>query len=220
MPTASHSPAPTPAESWAALRAGNARFAGGAVQHPSQGAARRHETAVSQHPFAVVFGCSDSRVAAELVFDQGLGDLFVVRNAGHVIDPSVVGSIEFGVEILGASLVVVLGHDSCGAVAAAAQTLATGEEPPGFIRAVVDGVIPSIVGLTSQGTEAFAAMDAAQLLREHVRHTVGALTAYSTALAAAVADGRCAVVGVEYDLVDGEARLVTVSGEVGEAPVA
>ncbi|HWK93631.1 MAG TPA: carbonic anhydrase [Luteimicrobium sp.] len=210
----------TPTESWSALREGNARFVRDEMAHPSQDTTRRHETALAQHPFAVVFGCSDSRVASELIFDQGLGDLFVVRNAGHVVDPAVLGSIEFGVDILGASLVVVLGHSSCGAVGAAARTLRTGEEPSGFVRAVTDGVIPSIVGLTAQGPEAFAAMDETVLLREHVRHTVTTLPAYSAALRKAVDEGRCAIVGVEYDLRDGEARLVEVEGEVGEAPVA
>ncbi|GAA4829716.1 carbonic anhydrase [Luteimicrobium xylanilyticum] len=211
---------PTPAESWSALREGNARFVRDEMAHPSQDTTRRQETALAQHPFGVVFGCSDSRVASELIFDQGLGDLFVVRNAGHVVDPAVLGSIEFGVEILGANLVVVLGHSSCGAVAAAASTLRTGEEPPGFVRAVTDGVIPSIVGLTAQGPEAFAAMDEALLLSAHVRHTVAALPAYSAALRTAVDEGRCAIVGVEYDLREGEARLVAVAGDVGETPVA
>jgi carbonic anhydrase len=209
----------TPTESWSALREGNARFVRDEMRHPSQDAMRRQETALSQHPFGVVFGCSDSRVASELIFDQGLGDLFVVRNAGHVVDPAALGSIEFGVDLLGASLVVVLGHRSCGAVAAAARTLRTGEQPQGFVRAVTDGVIPSIVGLTAQGPEAFAAMDEAQLLRQHVRHTVEMLQGYSAGLRTAVEEGRCAIVGVEYDLRDGAAHLVEVAGEVGETPV-
>lgn len=208
----------TPAEAWASLRSGNDRFVGGSPEHPSQGADRRRELSVAQHPHAVVFGCSDSRVAAEIIFDQGLGDVFVVRTAGHVLDTTVVGSVEYGVEVLGVPLVVVLGHDSCGAVAAAAHTLATGEQPAGFVRAVVDRVIPSIVSITSS-IGGVAAIEPDVLRREHVRHTVEMLHGYSAALAAAVAEGRCAIVGVEYDLAEGGARLVDVLGDVGEAPI-
>jgi carbonic anhydrase len=111
----------TPAEALSALREGNERFVRGEMLHPSQGVDHRSELSVAQHPFAVIFGCSDSRVAAEIIFDQGLGDVFVVRTAGHVLDTTVIGSIEYGVDVLGASLVVVLGHDSCGAVAAATR---------------------------------------------------------------------------------------------------
>ena len=109
----------TPAAAWAELRAGNTRFIEDKMEHPSQGFDRREQLKVAQHPFAVVFGCSDSRVAAEIIFDQGLGDVFVVRTAGHVVDTTVIGSIEYGVDVLDTRLVVVLGHDSCGAVAAA-----------------------------------------------------------------------------------------------------
>ena len=137
----------TPAEAWAELLAGNERFVRGEMAHPSQDVDHRAALSGAQNPFAVVFGCSDSRVAAEIVFDRGLGDLFVVRTAGHVVDTTVVGSIEYGVQVLGAPLVIVLGHDSCGAVAAAADALATGRMPDGFVRAIVDRVIPSIVAL-------------------------------------------------------------------------
>ena len=104
----------TPAEAWAKLARGNDRFVAGDHWHPNQDAARRDSLTEGQTPFAVFFGCADSRVAAEIIFDRGLGDLFVVRTAGHVIDPGVLGSIEFGVAILDIPLVVILGHDSCG----------------------------------------------------------------------------------------------------------
>lgn len=213
----------TPTEAWAALRTGNDRFVRDAMEHPSQGIARRAEVSTEQHPFAVVFGCSDSRVAAEIIFDQGLGDVFVVRTAGHVLDTTVIGSIEYGVEVLGASLVVVLGHDSCGAVAAATAALTTGEQPRGFVRAVVDRVIPSIVSL-AHGTAAdggprdLTHVSPAELGHEHVRHTVDMLTSYSVTLSEAVQAGRCAVVGVEYALSDGRVHLTTVAGDVGDAP--
>jgi carbonic anhydrase len=200
----------TPAEAWAALREGNDRFVRGEMEHPSQSIERRTEVSAEQHPFAVLFGCSDSRVAAEIIFDQGLGDLFVVRTAGHVLDTTVIGSIEYGVSVLGAPLVVVLGHDSCGAVAAATAALTDGELPRGFVRAVVDRVIPSIVGLLGSG-EPF---DAAALGHEHVRHTVQMLQGYSVSLAEEIAAGRCAIVGLEYTLADGRVQLAEVVGDV------
>lgn len=220
----------TPAEAWAALVAGNDRFVRGAMEHPSQGVDHRAELSAAQAPFAVVFGCSDSRVAAEIIFDRGLGDLFVVRTAGHVVDTTVLGSIEYGVDVLGASLVVVLGHDSCGAVAAAAEALTTGVMPTGFVRAVVDRVIPSIVDLPSDGGhgtgrdgEPVAAggprrvvvPSAEALGREHIRHTLDMLLSYSAALRDAVEAGRCAVMGVEYALAEGRARAVDARGAVG-----
>lgn len=222
----------SPAQAWARLRDGNARFVDGRVLHPSQGAERRTELSAAQHPFAVVLGCSDSRVAAEIVFDQGLGDLFVVRTAGHVLDTTVIGSIEYGVEVVGASLVVVLGHDSCGAVAAAVDTLRTGRRPSGFVGAVVDRVIPSIVGVTgalfaprdagaagpraAEGADAAApALDDETLGREHLRHTVETLQAYSVTLATAVREGRCGIVGAQYTLVDGRVHPTDPIGTIG-----
>ncbi|WP_043501622.1 carbonic anhydrase [Georgenia sp. SUBG003] len=147
----------TPAQAWQRLQEGNARFVADAVQHPSQGAAHRAAVAQEQHPFAVLLGCSDSRVAAEIVFDQGLGDLFVVRTAGHVLDATVIGSVEYGVDVLGAPLVVVLGHDRCGAVGAATEALLTSRMPTGFVRSVVERVIPSLVTHAELGTGQAAA---------------------------------------------------------------
>ncbi len=210
-------PPGTPADAWAALRSGNQRFVEDRMEHPSQGIARRTEVSVAQHPFAVVFGCSDSRVAAEIIFDQGLGDVFVVRTAGHVLDTTVIGSIEYGVEVLGAALVVVLAHDSCGAVAAATEAITHGNPTPGFVQAVVDRVIPSIVGLTASGRP-LDSFDAATLGHEHVLHTARQLHAYSVSLADSVAAGRCAIVSVEYTLADGRARLSQVIGDIGAGP--
>lgn len=205
----------TPARAWAALLEGNERFVRGHMRHPSQDADRRRAVAAGQQPFAVIFGCSDSRVAAEIVFDQGLGDLFVVRTAGHVVDTTVVGSIEYGVEVLGAALVVVLGHDQCGALAAANHSLVTGEMPPGFIRAVVDRVIPSIVARPADRSDGEVQIaEQPVLLREHVRNTVQMVHGYSASLTAAVAQGRCAVVGAEYALAEGRVQLVESLGDV------
>jgi carbonic anhydrase len=211
----------TPAQAWHALRDGNERFLRGAMEHPSQGVERRSAVSTLQEPFAVVFGCSDSRVAAELVFDQGLGDLFVVRTAGHVVDTTVLGSIEYGVQVLGAPLVVVLGHDSCGAVGAAVEALRTGVMPSGFVRAVVDRVIPSIVSLGRPSGEdadgaprGTLAPSAAELGQEHVGVTVRMLQSYSALLRDGVESGRLAVVGAEYTLAVGRVRLVDVAGSV------
>src|SRR5579884_2548366 len=104
---------PTPQEAFDTLLRGNRRFASGTSQHPNQDAARRAETTPAQRPFAVLFGCSDSRLAAEIIFDRGLGDLFVVRTSGHVVGAEVLGTIEYGVRGLGCPLLVVLGHDAC-----------------------------------------------------------------------------------------------------------
>ncbi|SEE96618.1 carbonic anhydrase [Ruania alba] len=220
--TANDRPA-TPAEAWAALQEGNTRFISGEMAHPSQDAQRRAELSSAQYPFAVLFGCSDSRVAAEIIFDRGLGDLFVVRTAGHVVDTTVIGSIEYGVDVLGAPLVVVLGHDSCGAIAAANQALTTGDLPSNFVRAVVDRVIPSLVTGAGSPDGVRAATDDPRTVRlpdlenlqsEHVRATVRMLHSYSATLATAVEEGRCAIVGLEYALADGKARQVEVIGSI------
>ena len=199
----------TPAEAWRALQEGNARFVHGDLAHPGQDAARRAELTAGQRPFALVFGCSDSRVAAEIVFDQGLGDLFVVRTAGHVVDSGVLGSIEFGVAVLGIPLVVVLGHDSCGAVAATVEAVEDRAMPGGYLRDVVERVMPSV--LTGRRTGAETVDD---LVAEHVRHTGRLLGERSVVLADAVDKGACAVVGLFYSLADGRAHVVDALGDL------
>lgn len=198
---------PTPRDAFELLMAGNQRFVSGATEHPNQDAARRTETAPSQQPFAVLFGCSDSRLAAEIIFDRGLGDLFVVRTAGHVAGTEVLGSIEFGVSVLDAPLVVVLGHDSCGAVAAACSALENGQTPGGFVRDVVERVTPSVLAARAAGRET-----ADEILAEHIEHTVDLLLERSRVLAERVAAGRLAVVGLSYRLADGSAQLVASRG--------
>jgi carbonic anhydrase len=205
----------TPAQAWARLSDGNARFVSGEMAHPSQDADRRAKVSAAQYPFAVIFGCSDSRVAAELIFDQGLGDVFVVRTAGHVADSTVLGSIEYGVQVLGAALVVVLGHDRCGAVAAANEALVTGVMPTGFVRAVVERVIPSIVFRPADGEESPEPIaEQPVLLTQHVRNTVQMLHGISATLAEAVAAGHCAIVGAEYALDEGRVKVVETVGTI------
>ncbi|GEB48405.1 MULTISPECIES: carbonic anhydrase [Streptomyces] len=198
---------PTPREAFDTLLAGNQRFVGGAPQHPNQDAARRAEVVPSQSPFAVLFGCSDSRLAAEIIFDRGLGDLFVVRTAGHVQGPEVLGSIEYGVSVLGAPLVVVLGHDACGAVAATRSAVEDGAAAGGYVREVIERVTPSVLAARAAGRTRDE-----DFIAEHIRHTVDLLMERSRVLADAVEAGRVAVVGLSYRLVDGTARVVTARG--------
>ena len=124
----------------ARLMMGNQRYVRHKEQHPDQSLARRKELEAGQHPFAVVLSCSDSRVPPELLFDEGLGDLFVIRVAGNVVDDAVLGSIEYAVEHLGTKLVMVLGHEKCGAVSAAVEA-GTGT---GHIKALVTAIRPSV----------------------------------------------------------------------------
>ncbi|WP_410586332.1 carbonic anhydrase [Amycolatopsis sp. lyj-23] len=197
----------TPAEAFELLLAGNRRFVAGAPEHPNQDAARRAEVTPGQHPFAVLFGCSDSRLAAEIIFDRGLGDLFVVRTAGHVAGSEVLGSIEYGVAVLDCPLVVVLGHDSCGAVAAASAALDDGGTPGGYIRDVVERVTPSVLAARAAGRA-----EPDEILAEHVRHTVDLLLERSRVLANRVDAGQTAVVGLCYRLADGRADVVAARG--------
>lgn len=193
----------TPADALAELVAGNERFVGGAAVHPNQDAARRAALADSQEPFAVVFGCSDSRLAAEIIFDRGLGDLFVVRTAGHAADAAVLGSIEYAVTVLRTPLVVVLGHSSCGAVTAARDAVLTGDRPGGRLGEVVDAIAPSVREAASRGLS-----DVDQIVDVHVRRTVAQLQDGCAALATAVEEDRCAVVGMSYSLAAGVTRVL------------
>lgn len=193
----------TPVQALELLREGNRRFVDGLAEHPNQDAAHRAALAPSQYPFAVLFGCSDSRLAAEIIFDRGLGDLFVVRTAGHVAGPEVLGSIEYGISVLGCPLVVVLGHDACGAVGAARDAVDNGAAHPGYVRDVVERVTPSVLAARAAGmTEPDDFVDM------HIRLTVDQLLDRSRLLADAVAAGRVALVGLSYRLADGSARTV------------
>ncbi|GLH99187.1 carbonic anhydrase [Phytohabitans aurantiacus] len=196
-------PPVTPDRALAELRDGNQRFVTGTRIHPNQDAEHRAALAGAQTPFAVIFGCSDSRLAAEIIFDRGLGDLFVVRTAGHTMGPEVLGSIEYAVTVLHTPLVVVLGHNSCGAVTAARDAVAGGTQPTGHLRAVVDAIVPSVSVATSRNID-----DIDQIVDIHIQRTVDHLLAHSQPLARAVAAGTCAVVGMSYQLGAGEVREV------------
>jgi carbonic anhydrase len=197
----------TPAQAWQKLLDGNARFVAGSSVHPNQDAARRSSLVNEQHPFAIIFGCSDSRLAAEIIFDLGLGDAFVVRTAGHVLDAAVIGSLEYGVDVLSVPLIVILGHDSCGAVTAAKNTVDTGEMPRGGLRDLVERITPSVLTARRAGLE-----DINDMVIENVRQSSERLLDSSRAISEAVEAGRTAVVGVAYRLADGRADLVAGHG--------
>ena len=199
----------TPALAWRRLREGNERFVSGESSHPNQDASRRSSLVENQHPFAVIFGCSDSRLAAEIIFDVGLGDVFVVRTAGQVIDDAVLGSLEYSIGVLGVPLIVVLGHDSCGAVSATKSAVETGQMPVGFIRDLVERITPSV--LTSLRNDKTEVND---MVVEHVKQTSHRLVDSSRVISDAIDSGRAAVIGLSYSLADGRADLVSGIGEL------
>ncbi len=203
----------TPAQAWQKLCRGNERFRHGGPSHPHQDWVRRKETAFQQEPFAVLFGCMDSRVSAEIIFDRGLGDLAVVRTAGHVVDTGVLGSLEFAVMLLGIPLIVVLGHDRCGAISTALNAYATGQMPGGYVRDIVERVTPSMVTARTQGSS-MAEIDATGLMEEHVRHTVRLIAERSTPISDRIASGEVAMVGADYLLSVGRVQLLVGLGEL------
>ncbi len=199
----------TPALAWRRLREGNERFVSGETSHPNQDASRRSSLVENQHPFAVIFGCSDSRLAAEIIFDVGLGDVFVVRTAGQVIDDAVLGSLEYSIGVLGVPLIVVLGHDSCGAVSATKSAVETGQMPTGFIRDLVERITPSV--LTSLRNDQTEVND---MVVEHVKQTSQRLVDSSRVISDAIESGRTAVIGLSYSLAEGRANVVSGIGEL------
>ncbi|BBZ19463.1 carbonic anhydrase 2 [Mycolicibacterium gadium] len=205
-------PNTSPVTAWKALKEGNERFVAGKPEHPSQGIEHRASLTAAQKPIAAVFGCGDSRVAAEIIFDQGLGDMFVVRTAGHVIDSAVLGSIEFAVTVLNVPLIVVLGHDSCGAVKATISALDDGVVPGGYVRDIVERVMPSILAGRREG---LSRVDEFEV--RHVTETGAQLMSRSTAIAERVEAGSLAIVGLTYQLADGRAVLRDHLGDIGES---
>jgi carbonic anhydrase len=186
------------------LMDGNARFISGDALHPNQSAERRAEVVSGQHPFAIVVGCSDSRVPPEIVFDQGIGDIFVIRTAGQVIDDAALASIEYGAEHLGVPLVVVLGHDSCGAVKATVE----GGEAPGHIGYLVEAISPAVDEAAEQaanGASEEELLDAA--IDINVENIVDQLETSEPILSELVKEGRLTIVGARYHLDSGEVEI-------------
>ncbi len=184
------------------LRQGNRRFVEGGVEAPRRGAERRQALAAGQAPFAAVLGCADSRVPPELIFDEGLGDLFVVRVAGNVAAPAELGSLEFAVEELGVPLVVVLGHARCGAVRAALEAgdAGGGDAPSAALQAVMDAVQPAVAA--QQGSTLGLDDRAARAEDANIRHSVEQIRR-SALIAAAERERGVRVVGAKYGLADG-----------------
>jgi carbonic anhydrase len=215
-------PMVSPSDAISRLKEGNGRFTAGNPQHPhesvderrymaansyenpgtislgmttEQAAKRRAELTKSQHPFAIILSCSDSRVPPETVFDEGLGDLFIVRVAGNILNDEGLGSIEYGVDILGARLIVVLGHQSCGAVDAAMKTVAAKGKAPGHIQSLVTAIKP-VIDSTPKG-------DLDTTIKANVKHVVDALRSSTPILKSRVDSGDVQVVGGYYTLDSG-----------------
>jgi carbonic anhydrase len=222
-------PIVTPAEAISRLKEGNSRFTAGSMQHPhdstderkhmaansyenagmiflgmtaEQAAKRRSELTKSQHPFAIIVSCSDSRVPPEIVFDEGLGDLFVLRVAGNVINDESFGSIEYAVDHLAVRLIVVLGHQRCGAVKAAKDTIAAKTEAPAHIQSLVNAIQPAV--------EATADRDLEATIEANVKNVVQALRSSTPILKPKIDSGEVQVVGGHYSLDTG---AVTFLGE-------
>lgn len=181
------------------LMVGNTYFASGKPLRPDQSVARRTELASGQKPFAVVLTCADSRVAPEIYFDQGLGDIFVLRNAGNVLDDHVIGSIEYAVEHLGAGLIVVVGHSKCGAVAA---TVAGGHAP-GHIGSIVESIRPAFELVADQPGDKVD-----NTVRAHARRVAALLERSGPILSEAVEKKVLKVVAARYDLASGKIELL------------
>lgn len=188
------------------LMDGNARFVALKQQHPNLHIDRRLALRQKQEPFAIILGCADSRVSAELVFDAGLGDLFVCRVAGNVADDAVLGSIEYAVEHLGSNLIMVLGHARCGAVAAAVNVVEKDIALSGHVNSLIEAIEPAVHAVKGEGGDL---VDAA--VRENVRRVVARLRRTRPILHKAVESGRVKVVGARYDLDNGRIELIEVA---------
>ena len=192
-------------ESLQLLRDGNARFVADRPQAASMsGGARRAALVAGQEPFAIVLGCSDSRVPAELVFDQGFGDLFVIRVAGNIVAPSLVGSVEFAAERFGTRLVVVLGHSRCGAILATLDELTRpSERQSRNLRSIVDRVRPSVEGLLATRPGQHDDALVREAVRANIRASAEQLRHGSEILEQLIQNNRLLVVGGEYSLETG-----------------
>jgi len=208
--------APTPSKVWNEMLRGNDRFVSGEPIHPRQNVERRHELAAGQKPRAALFGCSDSRLAAEIIFDKGLGDLFVIRNAGQVTSASVIGSLEYAVAVLEVPLIVVLAHDACGAVRAAIDS--TQADAPLLPANIWRQIAPIVTAVRRVITEEGPVdIDAESVGREHLRNTVADLLSASELISEAVADGSLAIVGANYRLDEGTVVPEIIVGVVEDA---
>jgi carbonic anhydrase len=188
----------------AALRAGNRRFVD-ELRNGSGAQRQRRELPAGQDPLAIILGCSDARVPAEIVFDQGLGDLFVIRVAGNIVAPSQVGSVEFAAAAFGTRLVVVLGHSSCGAIhATLAELTRPSQDQSRNLRSIVNRIRPAVEGLLERGPIADQDSLVRQAVRANIRMSADHLRHGSEVLEQAIEKDGLLVVGAEYSLESGE----------------
>ncbi len=186
----------------ATLKEGNAKFLTDSPLRAVQGRERRLEIARGQTPFAVLVSCSDSRVPPEVLFGRGLGELFIVRNAGNTVDTVALGSIEYAIAVLGVPLVVVLGHERCGAVDAALSVVEKNTVFPGSLNQMIEPILPAALMARSTGAKGEALLDAA--VRENIRRVVTRIKNSEPVLMNPIRDGKVKVVGARYDLDDGQ----------------
>ncbi len=193
-------PSLTPDAALAALKRGNRDFLSGRGPRPVLNARRRFQIARAQYPIAVLVSCSDSRVPPELLFGRGLGELFIIRNAGNTIDTTAMGSLEYAVAELNVPLVVVMGHERCGAVGAAVAVVEKGATFPGSIGRMVEPIVPAVLDARRQNPSDL--LDAS--VRNNVRRTVSRLREFSEPMVLdRIRAGKLRVVGARYDLDDG-----------------
>jgi carbonic anhydrase len=178
---------------------GNKRFAAMNATHPNQGKERRDEVKGGQKPFAVIVGCSDSRIPPEILFDQGIGDIFVIRLAGNIVDDTALGSIEYAVDHLGTRLVVVLGHAKCGAVTAATQ----GGEAHGHIGSIVQLIIPAVEKARAKSGDLID-----NSIKENARLVAATISSSKPILSKMVEDGKIAIVPAYYSIDTGMVELL------------
>jgi carbonic anhydrase len=190
----------SPADAIAKLKEGNRRYTTGNPQHPVHTPSRRTELAKSQHPFAIILSCSDSRVPSEIVFDQSIGDLFIVRVAGNVINDEGLGSIEYAVEYLKTRLIVVMGHQRCGAVQASKEIIAANDVAPGHIESLVRAIKPAV--------ESTANCDLDTTIKANVKHVVDCLRSSTPILKRKVDSGQVQVIGGYYSLDTGSVSFL------------
>jgi len=188
-------------EALARLKAGNDRFVAHQTTTPQF---PEGNLVAGQEPFAIILGCSDSRVPAELVFDQGFGDLFVIRVAGNIVAPSLVGSVEFAASKFGTRLVIVMGHTQCGAIMATLDDLRGGPRPESKnLRAIIDRVRPPLEGLVASGSNMDETTVFHQAVRANVRHSVDHLRHGSELLERLIEEDGLRVVAAEYSIETG-----------------
>lgn len=202
-----HTPLTAASAALTSLIDGNERFANGNATRPHQTAQWRRYLHDRQRPIAAVLGCSDSRVPTEIVFDVGLGDLFVMRTAGHIVDESVLGSLSYAIDVLNVSLVVVVGHENCGAIAAAVDELTHVKDPNSHISPnyLVNSVAPAIRAASERGN-----VNTGDVERRHLTNMSARLAARCGPLRDGLTDQTLGLATMHYDLRSGKAELLSV----------